>query len=240
MHLSNDVHPDAPPSYESLYGRGGQYQTSQAWATERAEPPLPARPRQNTYTRNQGEAVIEITLHPEPLVHQRRHQPWFGNLRVKCDHVRRVMYDGFHWKPSNIVRSESYYESGIRDPPSYLQQSYGTIRDWNPGWTEARHFIMRDLKHEPPHWVAKLSVYAKAVDILEVAELEGLRVENMVGMRGYGRFGETLYRFDSREPLSGKNNVYIHEGYLIFGPRLPFANDILKKATKQVVRGLVR
>ncbi|KAK6069245.1 hypothetical protein SCUP515_09128 [Seiridium cupressi] len=182
--------------------------TESAYGTQRRLHDLEQTQRlDKTYRLKPGKPSIKLELHPEPAA-QRSRQPWFGMMSIKCDDVARLMREGFYWDGSNLIQGEGYSQSNIRPPPICLRHSDAAPTGWNPAWKHEQCLILRDLQHEPPLWVAKLSLYGASADILRRVRLESLSTENVARMRARNPSKNRMYGYKAWRKDESYNDVY--------------------------------
>ncbi|KAH9987442.1 hypothetical protein F4779DRAFT_285264 [Xylariaceae sp. FL0662B] len=192
--IKGDGSPNPPPTYNEVVDDT----TSQSTAATQIQPiPGPAGEGKFYYD-EPGTPSIVFFLFPEPDKNE-EHQPWFGQILVKCRDVPLLMREGFHWTTANVIREEGFIEKprpevvGLGKP--------------NHECTITRNWFMRDLQ-QPSRWTACLQAHCPNRAVASKIRLDSWTPDMVKVCWSWGLSGKGIYQFDTRAPQDAYNTIY--------------------------------
>ncbi|KAI1759378.1 hypothetical protein GGR53DRAFT_149972 [Hypoxylon sp. FL1150] len=172
-------------------------------AVIRIQPPPPG-PAGNgrIYRDAAGGVAIRFTIMPKRHVDM-QHQPWLGEIEVKCHDVPLLMREGFHWTTANVIKEEGYAEE---ISPALAELGLGRP---NNTYTVTRSWCLQDLQQQqPPRWTACLQVHAPTYDVISGIRLENWTIDMVHYVRAWGLSKKLIYNFDASRPQENFNCIY--------------------------------
>ncbi|KAI1500404.1 hypothetical protein F5X99DRAFT_239047 [Biscogniauxia marginata] len=128
-----------------------------------------------------------------------QHQPWFGQIIVKCDDVPLLMREGFQWTTENIIREEGFIEN--------IRPQLAGLGKPNCPCTITRNWFLRDLQ-QPSRWTAHLQVHARDVETVSRIRLDSWTTDMVRLVTAAGLSDKIIYHFDAKKPLYAYNVIY--------------------------------
>ncbi|KAI1400862.1 hypothetical protein F4819DRAFT_509107 [Hypoxylon fuscum] len=145
-----------------------------------------------------GGASITFHFVPEPGMDD-QHQPWFGQMDVKCCDVPLLMREGFHWTTANVIREEGFVDRII---PELIN-----LGKPNHTCTITRVWILRDLQ-QPSRWTARLQVHAPNTEVVSGIRLDNWTIDMIRSVRAYGLSKKSIYEFNVSRTRYHFNSIY--------------------------------
>jgi hypothetical protein len=169
-------------------------------ATDETSVPPPSRADANILDRYRdpawGTAIMRMV--PNPDAPDYRRAPWVVRMKVRCEHVSRLMDEGFHWSTGNVLPEEGSMSHALQD-------------EWTAkGFRHARQWMLADKApgHETPQWVAHLEVISPFLEVLARFPLHDLSAANICSANAWDPRGRLVYNYNCRTPDRNYNCLY--------------------------------
>ncbi|KAI0973635.1 hypothetical protein F4678DRAFT_406512 [Xylaria arbuscula] len=104
-------------------------------------------PKENFYQELKQTPSIVYIYCPDPSKSSTS-QEWTARLTVKSPIMYNILCAGLEWNNSNIVQEEAYFSDDFSD----------YYRVDGKQWHSKSHYFLKDMKLEPPSWVATIEV----------------------------------------------------------------------------------
>ncbi|KAI0881072.1 uncharacterized protein GGS22DRAFT_75335 [Annulohypoxylon maeteangense] len=164
----------------------------------------PAVPQGSFYLENQTKLNISLGISD-----RESHRKWLGELQFKCRDVPRLMREGLHWNLDNVS-----WEDGFFSPTSSAGREF-EVDFWmtnllgGDGYTQTRHYFLRDIQEEPPRWVAHFLIHGVTTKVLADFRLDKISVEHVEHAVARSNLGERfIYRYNRKDPKETFNAIY--------------------------------
>ncbi|KAK3896606.1 hypothetical protein C8A05DRAFT_39847, partial [Staphylotrichum tortipilum] len=143
-----------------------------------------AQPAANTFDRygssGSGWGTVTLRMVPDPNAHGYRAAPWAACLTVRCEHVARLMDEGFHWSADNLLPDEGSMSRSLHEAPG----------------------------RKTPRWVARLEVISPFLDVLAAFPLLDLSPAHVCSANAWDPRGKLVYNYNCRTPGRNYNCIY--------------------------------